>query len=78
MLFVLGVGLCALAYLTRSLLPCIALHALNNGISFSATRDFEWWAFLLVVRSVVVAVGIACGRGWRVRGGSPRPRPSRA
>jgi membrane protease YdiL (CAAX protease family) len=58
-LFVLGVGLCALAYLTRSLLPCIALHALNNGISFSVTRDYEWWAFLaVVVGSVVVAVAI--------------------
>jgi membrane protease YdiL (CAAX protease family) len=59
-LFVLGVGLCALAYLTRSLLPCIALHALNNGISFSATRDFEWWAFALVVLG---SVGAATGVG---------------
>ncbi|HWT22042.1 MAG TPA: type II CAAX endopeptidase family protein, partial [Solirubrobacteraceae bacterium] len=59
-LFVLGTGLCALAYLTRSILPCIALHALNNAISFSATRDFAWWAFaLVVVGSVVVAVALA-------------------
>jgi uncharacterized protein len=67
-LFVLGVGLCALAYLTRSLLPCIALHALNNGISFAVTRDLEWWAFLLVVAgSVVLAVGIAMAAARRLR-----------
>jgi membrane protease YdiL (CAAX protease family) len=67
-LFVLGVGLCALAYLTRSLLPCIALHALNNGISFSATRDFEWWAFALVVLgSVTAAVGVGALAARRLR-----------
>jgi len=67
-LFVLGVGLCALAYLTRSLLPCIGLHALNNAISFSATRDFQWWAFLLVVVvSVVAAVAVAAVAGRRLQ-----------
>ena len=67
-LFVLGVGLCALAFLTRSLLPCIGLHALNNAISFSATRDFRWWAFLLVVVvSVVAAVGIGAAAGQRLQ-----------
>jgi uncharacterized protein len=67
-LFVLGVGLCALAFLTRSLLPCIGLHALNNAISFSATRDFDWWAFLLVVAgSVVLSVGIAAAAAKRIR-----------
>ena len=67
-LFVLGVGLCALAYLTRSLLPCIGLHALNNAISFSATRDFQWWAFLLVVVvSVVAAVAVGAVAGRRLQ-----------
>ena len=33
-LVVLGVLLCLLYWRTGSLLPCIALHALNNGISF--------------------------------------------
>jgi membrane protease YdiL (CAAX protease family) len=67
-LFVLGAGLCALAFLTRSLLPCIALHALNNGISFSVTRDFEWWAFLLVVGgSVVLATAIGAAAAQRLR-----------
>jgi membrane protease YdiL (CAAX protease family) len=64
-LFVLGVGLCALAYLTRSLLPCVGLHALNNALSFSATRDFAWWAWLLVIAASVaaaVAIGMAVGR----------------
>jgi len=67
-LFVLGVGLCAVAYLTRSILPCIGLHALNNAISFSATRDFAWWAFLVVViGSVVLAVGIAAAAAKQLR-----------
>ena len=38
-LFILGVLLCLLYERTGSLLPCIALHALNNGISFTVTKD---------------------------------------
>jgi len=38
-LVVLGVLLCLLYWRTGSLLPCIALHALNNGISFVVTTD---------------------------------------
>jgi membrane protease YdiL (CAAX protease family) len=67
-LFVLGVGLCALAFLTRSLLPCVAVHALNNAISFSATRNFAWWAFaLVIVVSVAGTVAIAAAAGQRLR-----------
>jgi membrane protease YdiL (CAAX protease family) len=58
-LFVLGSGLCLLYLRTGSLLPCIGLHALNNGISFAATKDMEWpFAVLTVVGSVVVTVSI--------------------
>ena len=58
-LFVLGAGLCLLYLRTGSLLPCIGLHALNNAISFAATKEMEWpVALLTVVGSVVVTVGI--------------------
>ncbi len=58
-LFVLGAGLCLLYLRTGSLLPCIGLHALNNAISFAATKEMEWpVAILTVVGSVVVTVGI--------------------
>jgi membrane protease YdiL (CAAX protease family) len=58
-LFVLGAGLCLLYLRTGSLLPCIGLHALNNAISFVATKELEWpVALLTVVGSVTVTVGI--------------------
>jgi membrane protease YdiL (CAAX protease family) len=58
-LFVLGSGLCLLYLRTGSLLPCIGLHALNNAISFAATKEMEWpVALLTVVGSVIVTVGI--------------------
>jgi len=58
-LFVLGAGLCLLYLRTGSLLPCIGLHALNNAISFAATKEMAWpVAILTVVGSVVVTVGI--------------------
>jgi membrane protease YdiL (CAAX protease family) len=58
-LFVLGAGLCLLYLRTGSLLPCIGLHALNNAISFAATKEMEWpVALLTVVGSVIVTVGI--------------------
>jgi membrane protease YdiL (CAAX protease family) len=58
-LFVLGSGLCLLYLRTGSLLPCIGLHALNNAISFAATKEMEWpVAVLTVVGSVAVTVSI--------------------
>ncbi len=70
-LFVLGSGLCLLYLRTGSLLPCIGLHALNNAISFAATKEMAWpVAVLTVVGSVVVTVsiGLAFAR--------PRPQPA--
>ncbi len=63
-LFALGAGLCLLYLRTGSLLPCIGLHALNNGIAFAATKDMAWMVGLLtVVGSVVVSVGIGMALG---------------
>jgi membrane protease YdiL (CAAX protease family) len=54
-LVVLGSLLCVLYQQTGSLLPCIALHALNNSISFAATRSLPWFE--------AVAIVIACTGG---------------
>ena len=36
-----GVGLCILYWRTQSSFPCMALHALNNSITFGATKDLD-------------------------------------
>jgi membrane protease YdiL (CAAX protease family) len=59
-LFILGLGLCFLYWRTGSLLPCIALHAINNSISFGATKSLPPLAFLaVVVGCTALCVGFA-------------------
>src|SRR3954468_7920658 len=59
-LIILGVLLCLLYQQTGSLLPCIALHAVNNGISFAATKSVPWpSAVLIVVGCAGAAVAVA-------------------
>jgi membrane protease YdiL (CAAX protease family) len=68
-----GVALCLLLWRTGSLIPCIMLHALNNSISFGATKELPWWGFvLLIVGSVgtTLAVSLLAAR-WR-----PSPAPA--
>lgn len=57
---VLGVCLCALYWRTQSIIPCMALHALNNSISYGVTKSLGAAAFAaLVVGSVGAVVVIA-------------------
>jgi membrane protease YdiL (CAAX protease family) len=59
---VLGVCLCALYWRTQSIIPCMALHALNNSISFGYTKSLDAGLYAaLVVGSVglVLAIGMA-------------------
>src|SRR3954447_16281555 len=59
-LIILGVLLCLLYQQTGSLLPCVAVHSINNAISFAATKDVPWpSAILLVVACSGAAVGVA-------------------
>jgi membrane protease YdiL (CAAX protease family) len=59
-LVILGVLLCVLYLQTGSLLPCIALHAINNSISFAATKELSIpAAILIVLGSTVAAVMVA-------------------
>jgi uncharacterized protein len=50
----LGVVLCLVLWKTGSLLPCIALHAFHNSISFGSTKELPWWGFLLLVAGSVM------------------------
>ena len=48
-LMILGFLLCVLYKLTGSILPCIALHAVNNGLALSVFMDFEVWQGAIAV-----------------------------
>jgi hypothetical protein len=59
-LVILGVLLCFLYQRTGSLLPCIALHALNNALSFAVTKDLTvGGGILLVLGCASAAVAVA-------------------
>ena len=53
-----GVGLCLLYWRTQSIIPGMALHALNNSITFGVTVDLDP---LLFAGVVVGSVGIVAG-----------------
>jgi membrane protease YdiL (CAAX protease family) len=60
-LFGLGFGFAMLRWWTGSLLPPMALHALNNAYSFGGTLTLDWWIFMLVLAgstAVVLAIGL--------------------
>jgi len=58
-LIILGVLLCVLYQQTGSLLPCIALHAMNNAISFAVTKEPSVLAALAIVVGSTVAAVVA-------------------
>ena len=58
-----GMGLCLLYWRTQSIIPCMALHALNNSITFGVTKDLEPALFAGVV---VLSVGSVVGGGMAV------------
>ena len=74
-LAVLGLGLCLIYAWTRSLYPCVALHAINNAIAFGVTQDWTWEIPLLVVGGTGVSLLIVMGIGRALgRGGAGRVR----
>jgi uncharacterized protein len=58
-----GFGLCLLYWRTQSIIPCMALHALNNSITFGATKDLGGGLFAAVV---VLSVGTVIAGGTAV------------
>jgi membrane protease YdiL (CAAX protease family) len=60
-LMLLGVLLCLLRWRTGSLLPCIALHAINNSIAFGVTAaDWDAWAIVLLMIGAVGTCMLIC------------------
>lgn len=59
-LCVLGALLCVLYQRTGSILPGIAVHAVNNGLALAVTLEWTLWqGVLAVVAAPVVAVALA-------------------
>jgi membrane protease YdiL (CAAX protease family) len=68
-LAVLGVGLCVLYHQTGSLLPCFALHALNNSLAMGRSQDFGaigTVALMFGATSLVLIVGLLAARSGRM------------
>jgi membrane protease YdiL (CAAX protease family) len=56
---VLGVVLCLLYVATKSLLPSIGLHCLNNAIAYGTSVDWDWQIPLLFLGSAAtIALGL--------------------
>jgi membrane protease YdiL (CAAX protease family) len=57
-----GMGLCVLYVRTGSIIPCMALHAIHNSISFATTKSLPAWGLLgLLAVSVGAVVAVAGG-----------------
>ena len=54
-----GIGLCLLYHWTRSLYPCIALHALNNSVAVGVALNWSWEIPVTMAGSVVGTLTIA-------------------
>jgi membrane protease YdiL (CAAX protease family) len=55
-----GVGLCLLYWRTKSIIPGMALHALNNSITFGAIKDLDPALYAgVIVLSVGAVVAVA-------------------
>jgi membrane protease YdiL (CAAX protease family) len=55
-LIVFGAALCFLYYKTGSLIPCMALHAFNNAVSFGFTKSLPGWGIALLIAGSVASV----------------------
>jgi membrane protease YdiL (CAAX protease family) len=67
-LVTLGTLFALLFWKTGSLLPCIALHAINNSVAFGAMQDWTWEIAILLPASLAVcALVVALAlKFWRV------------
>jgi membrane protease YdiL (CAAX protease family) len=68
-LVMLGFGLCVLYKQTGSLLPCFALHALNNSLAMGQSQHFSALgtvALMIGAPTVVVSIGLLAARSRRL------------
>ena len=59
-LAIFGFVLCIVRWRTGSLLPCIALHAVNNALAFGITEDWTGGQVLLLVAGALAVTMLAC------------------
>jgi membrane protease YdiL (CAAX protease family) len=68
-LVLLGFGLCVLFKQTGSLLPCFALHALNNSLAMGQSQNFSALgtvALMIGATTTVVSIGLIAARSRRL------------
>lgn len=58
-LAMLGFMLCVVRWRTGSLVPCIALHAINNGLAFGVAQDWLGWQVVLLIVGATTVVVLA-------------------
>ena len=58
-LMVFGFMLCLLYVWTRSIVPCIVLHALNNSLALGVSQDWDAWTLFAMIASVIVVLAIS-------------------
>jgi membrane protease YdiL (CAAX protease family) len=59
-LAILGFMLCIVRWKTGSLLPCIALHAMNNALAFGITEKWSGGATVLLLIGAVTVTMLVC------------------
>lgn len=59
-LAVLGVALCVVRWKTGSLLPCIALHAVNNALAFGVAESWTAGQTLLLAAAATAVALLVC------------------
>ncbi len=73
-LAILGVMLCVVREQTGSLLPCVALHAVNNALAFGITQDWSAGATLLLAVGSVSVTLLSCAAVMRPSRSDPDAR----
>ena len=58
-LMVFGFMLCLLYVWTKSIVPCIVLHALNNSLALGVSQDWDAWTLFAMIASVIVVLAIS-------------------
>lgn len=71
-----GFVLCILYSRTGSLLPCIALHSINNALAFGVTEDWPHWAIALLAAGALAVLALALVPLGRLTGRSPTLKPA--
>jgi membrane protease YdiL (CAAX protease family) len=75
-LAVFGFVLCIIYWRTGSLLPCIALHSINNSLAFGVTEGWPHWAIALLAVGALAVLGLVLLPLGRLTGRTARLTPA--